>query len=134
MLTKNISRVEIECSCGCGFDVADYELLTVAQESADFFLHRDRADKVVMIITSGNRCKLHNKKIGGASNSQHTHGKAMDYKLKTIKNDETRFVSAYELAEFLDGKYPEKYGIGKYPMGRVHLDVRQQKARWSNVG
>ncbi len=131
MLTSNISREEMLCKCGqCDFDVADWELLTVVQDCADFFKHRDKADKVMIVVTSGNRCPKHNHHIGGAPNSQHQYGKALDFKLKTFVNGEWRFIGAHEITEFLDSKYPEKYGIGQYSKGRVHLDCRPTKARW----
>lgn len=133
-LTSNLSRSEVSCQCGCGFDVTDYELILAVQDSGNFFKHIDSADHVIVIVTSGNRCEKHNKGIGGAPDSQHLYGKAMDYKVKTVKNGETRLIQANELYAFLDGKYPEKYGIGMYQRGRVHLDVRQHKARWNNAG
>lgn len=140
-LTANISRHEMLCKCGkCTFDVADYELLIVAQDAADFFKHRYRADKVMMIITSGNRCKEHNEivqlefdpdYIPFSSNSYHIHGKAMDFKLKIFVNGQWEFIRAYELAQYLDSKYPHKYGVITYWAGRVHLDIRTTKYRAS---
>ena len=130
MLTKNISRHEINCKCElCSitpFDVADYELITAVQDAVDFFVAKEKADKGVLIITSGNRCPQHNRTIGGADNSQHLYGKAMDFIIKVNGNR----IPTNELASYLDGKYPHQYGIGKYAAGRVHLDVRPNRARW----
>ena len=129
-LTNNISRHEITCKCGCGFDVADFELITAVQDAADFFMHRENGWKVAIIITSGNRCVEHNRKIGGSDNSQHLYGKAMDFKLKVVVHNEWRFVSEDDLYSYLDSKYPEKFGIGLYCRGRCHVDVRANKVRW----
>ena len=131
-LTANISRSEMACPC-CEhpkFDVADYELLTVAQDSAEFFKHRYSADRVAVSVLSGNRCKTHNRTVGGADESQHIDAKALDYRLKVYVDGAWRFISSHELSEYLDSKYPGKYGIGLYPRGRVHLDCRPSRARW----
>jgi hypothetical protein len=36
-----------------------------------------------------------------------------------------------KVADYLEEKYPDKYGIGRY-IGRTHLDIRKTKARWDN--
>ena len=118
------------CKCGCGFDVADYELLNIVQDSADFFKHRNGSDRVRVLIKSGNRCPLHNRAEGGADNSQHLYAKAMDYVVETWDGVKWNRVSTDDLAAYLDGKYPNRYGIGKYWSGRVHFDVRGTRARW----
>jgi len=132
-LTPNISRYEVACQCGCGFDVYDVELSRAVQQSADFFKKRDGAEKVMIDVFSGNRCFSHNMAIPNASrDSQHVKGKAIDYMVSTYKDGKWTLITTSELSEYLDGKYPDKYGIGKYWSGRVHLDVRDYRARWSS--
>jgi hypothetical protein len=53
----------------------------------------------------------------------------MDYIVQTWDGDDWVTVSADDLSAYLDGKYPEKYGIIIYWSGRVHLDIRQNKYR-----
>lgn len=64
------SKKETSCKCGCGFDITP-EFLGVLNE----FRKRRKAP---VIITGGARCKSHNKKVGGASNSSHTRGIGID--------------------------------------------------------
>lgn len=130
ILTRNISREEITCKCRCGQDTIDYELVTVVQDAVDFFLHRHKADKACLIITSANRCKAHNKAIGGAESSQHIKGKAMDIIIKTFDGENWRTVATSDLGAYLNAKYPATYGIGYYNKGRVHIDCRPDKKRW----
>lgn len=113
MLSKHFKRSEFACKCGCGFDVVDVELLGILEQVRQQF--------GPVTITSGCRCRSHNKAIGGAKKSQHIIGKAADIKVSYCSPD--------KIAKYLRKKYPNKYGIGLYP-GWLHVDVRQAKARW----
>jgi len=112
-VNEYFERSEFACKCGCGFDAVDAELLEVLTDVRETF--------GPVSITSGNRCKKHNKTIGGAEESQHTKGMGADYKTKAAPES---------VQEYLETKYPDKYGIGRYP-NRTHIDVRSTKARWT---
>lgn len=114
-LSKNFSRWEFACRCGCGFDTVDGELLRVLQELRDYYNCR-------VTIISGCRCVSHNATIPGAArDSQHIEAKAADVFVDGVS---PRAVYLY-----LDRKYPKKFGLGLYP-GRIHLDVRPDRVRW----
>lgn len=115
-LHKYFTRKEFACRCGCGFDTVDAELLGALIELREHY-------KSPITITSGNRCKRHNAAIGGSENSQHTQGKAVDFKVTGI--------SESQVASYLELTYITMYGIGRYT-GRTHLDVRENPARWNN--
>ena len=88
-LTKDISRSEIICRCGCGLDRADPELLDKLQQVRDIIqkdwkyylahttnktlaeLEQNWKD-VPMEFVSVCRCANHNKAEGGVSGSAHT--------------------------------------------------------------
>lgn len=107
-------RKEFACQCGCGFDSVDVELLFVLIDIREHF------DKPVH-INSGNRCVQHNSAVGGSIGSQHIKGKAADIRVHGVHAD--------KVADYLEEKYPYKYGIGRYT-GRTHIDVRPITARW----
>jgi hypothetical protein len=70
-------------------------------------------------VTSGYRDPAHNAKVGGAKNSQHTHGTAIDVSLKGL--DEARQREIVDYARQLGAR-----GLGYYPNSQsAHFDVRQ---------
>ena len=71
-LSKNFSRHEAACKCGCGFDTADVLTTAIIQQV------RDYVDEKV-IVTSWCRCEKHNKDAGGKPDSQHLYGRAVDF-------------------------------------------------------
>ncbi len=108
------NRAEFACKCGCGFDSFDFETYLILVDVRQHF------GKPVT-ITSGCRCDWHNGKVNGAKNSKHCQGVAADFKVKDI--------SADDVADYIESKYSDKYGIGRYT-GRTHVDSRPTKARW----
>lgn len=136
-VTRNISRHEMSCQCGCGFDVCDIELMNVLQKIADHFTnHVGR--RVTLDITGPNRCITHNefvqksvaKKKGKeykpfSSKSQHIFGKAADFKLFDGANQ----IDPKHIYAFIDNMWETRLGLGLYH-NRCHVDVRSFKARW----
>jgi len=114
MLSKHFSREEFQCSCGCGGDTVDYALVEVLEDVREYF-------NTPIVINSGYRCACHNADIGGSTNSQHIRGKAADFRVVGIPEE--------EVVSYLESLHPNEYGIGVY-QGRVHIDVRSPKARW----
>lgn len=116
-LTKDFSRWEFECPCGCGFDTVDIELVTHFQYERDYF-------GVPITITSGCRCPEYNRLKGGADDSQHLYGRAGDSKIKGV-SPQARY-------EYYNSRWPRRYGIGLYTKRNfLHFDTRSGKAaRW----
>ena len=122
-LSKNFSKSEFECKCGCGMGNIDPELINVLQDLRDWW-------RAPITINSGCRCYEYNEKvqlrsnpdyIPGSSRSQHMLGTAADIVVSGI--------SVGEVRRYLNHKYPDKYGIGAYN-SFTHIDVRSKKARW----
>lgn len=135
-LSKNFSRSEFECSCGCEFDTVDTVLLRVLQGVADHYSVVYR--KVRVTITSGCRCLAHNEEVQNeynpsyvpfSSKSQHLYGKAVDFKVHTEIDGKWVQIPPDNVYEYIDQEYPDTLGLGMYS-NRNHVDSRQEKARW----
>lgn len=119
-ISKHFSRYEFLCNgvgkgiCECNFSTVDIELITVLEDV------RERFQKPVSIM-SGCRCDKYNTHVGGAKRSKHKLGIAADIQIHGV--------SPKDVYNYLINKYSSKYGIGYYPTF-VHIDVRQNKARW----
>lgn len=114
-LSKNLSRAEFACKCGCGFDTVDAELVRVIQDVRDHF-------GSPVVISSGCRCYEHNKRVRGAARSTHLEGRGADIQVKGK--------TPKEVYEYLTGKYPNRYGIA-WHRSFVHVDTRSNgPARW----
>jgi uncharacterized protein YcbK (DUF882 family) len=133
-LSKNLSRHEFACKCGCGFDIVDYDLVRVLQSTADWFYvnsDRKKVARVAITINSGCRCPAHNKNEGGSKSSRHMLGNAADFKLKYVGRDGKKTqINPDSVADYLDRKFPNQYGVGWYN-GRTHFDVSSSgRRRW----
>lgn len=114
-LSANFKVKEFACKDGSDPIFISYELVEVLQAI------RDQFGKAVT-ITSAYRTVAHNKKVGGATYSQHLYGMAADIKVKGVK--------PREVAAFAETLLPGSGGIGVYA-SFVHVDVRESKARWN---
>lgn len=114
-LSENFKVRELACKDGSDTIFIDSALVRLVQEIRDYF------GKPV-IINSGYRTESYNKKIGGATYSQHLYGKAADIRIAGV--------SPKEIAKFVETRIPNTGGIGIYP-SFVHVDVRSTKSRWN---
>lgn len=113
-ISKYFTRAEVSCKCGCGFDSMDIETLKVADEAREYV-------GAPISPSSACRCHKHNKRVGGSKSSLHKKARAMDLPVSDPK----------ALYEYLDNKYPDRYGLGLYSTF-VHIDTRTNgPARWS---
>lgn len=111
--TAHFKDAEFKCK-HCGEIKLDQHLVALLE------LVRLRFGKPV-VVTSGYRCEEHNANVGSAKKSKHILGIAADIKVKGVQPS--------AVFDFLDDAFPNCYGIGLYS-GWVHIDVRQDKARW----
>ena len=107
-MTKNFSRHEFACNCGCGSDNISAKLVLILQEIRDHF-------GLPVVVNSGLRCPKYNKKVGGAKSSQHVVGNAADIRIAGI--------SPKSVANYANKLMPGWGGIKAYPTF-THIDVR----------
>lgn len=114
-LSKNFRVREFRCKDDTDPIFIDSDLVDVLQKVRDHF------GKAVT-ITSAFRTASHNKKVGGATYSQHCYGKAADIKVSGV--------APSKVAEYVETLIPNTGGIGRYSTF-THVDVRATKSRWN---
>jgi uncharacterized protein YcbK (DUF882 family) len=116
MSTKHFSDREFRCQCGkCSSPKPDLALSILLE------LVREWAGAPVA-ITSGYRCPVHNRKVGGARRSKHMTNQAADIRVKG-KTPE-------EVYEFLDSIFPNSLGLAyNSEKNFTHIDTFGEKAR-----
>lgn len=109
-VSEHFSRDELVCHCGCGQCIIDNPLIAMAEAFREFI------DKP-MITHCVNRCVFHNKRVGGAKQSWHIVGKAMDFHVAGMSNKELHKIAkrAWKDKFILTG------GLGIYDWG-IHID------------
>lgn len=85
-LTEHFAARELACR-HCG----RIPSLAVMQETAEWLERvREQLGGYPMHVTSGCRCRVHNRAVGGATNSQHIYGMAVDFVLRGLSIPETQ--------------------------------------------
>lgn len=114
---KHFTEKELACKCGkCDLQMKPSFMikLEALRDTCDF----------PFIVTSAARCPEYNKKIGGAKNSQHIYGNAVDILIRDER--------AYKIISL--ARRAGLNGIGISQMGAqrfIHLDGRENFALWS---
>jgi len=109
----------------------DKRVLYKALELQDA-LSQKQFDRDAIQITSGHRTPQQNKAVGGASQSRHIKGEALDLWIGDINKDGVYTKEDKQIVlELCDKKIiGNKGGIGLYPGTQVvHIDVRGRRAR-----
>jgi uncharacterized protein YcbK (DUF882 family) len=121
-LTNNFTLQELNSKCGR--DIPNNVLPNIIQLAKNLQVLRDAVGKSIS-ITSGYRSPQHNKKIGGAKDSQHVKGMAADIKVAGMTPKEVALV----IEGLIESGKMKQGGIGIYASW-VHYDICGTKARW----
>jgi uncharacterized protein YcbK (DUF882 family) len=122
-LTKNFNLAEFDCKDGTPVPKKFYSnVLKLAQ---NLQVLRDYLNAPVLITGSGYRTPAHNKKVGGAKESQHLTASGGDINVPGFTPQKLATVIEKLISE---GRMVQG-GLGIYP-GFVHYDIRGTKARW----
>lgn len=117
-LSANFKVKEFMCHDYCDKVLIDIDLVSKLQDLRDYL------GKPVT-ITSGYRTERYNKQCGGADNSYHLKGQAVDIYCTGVK----------PIVIALWAEFNGLGGIGVYldrSQEFVHIDTRQNKYRWVN--
>lgn len=123
-LTPNFTKREAACKDGTPVP----DRLNRACRDHAFKLERLRhavGDRPIPII-SWYRHPAYNRRVGGASRSQHINAIATDIPREWVSRVGRRKVLAEANRIFYNG------GLGTYPWGAIHVDSRGWRARWSS--
>lgn len=122
-ITENFNRKEFDCKDGT--KVPDIYLPNLKKLCDQLEVLRAEIKVPVSITGSGYRTPDHNKKVGGAKDSQHLTASAADINAKglTPKQLHTKIKELIKSGKMQEG------GLGLYK-GFVHYDIRKNKARW----
>jgi uncharacterized protein YcbK (DUF882 family) len=122
-LTENFNLQEFDCKDGTPVPQQFVKNVKLLAEQLQTL--RDYIKEPVMITGSGYRTPEHNKRVGGAVNSQHLTASGADINAKNY--------TPRQLSKIIEKLIREKKmlqgGIGVYK-GFVHYDIRGTKARW----
>ena len=121
-LTKNFSKSEFDCKDGSEMPNDVFENVKILAEQMQVL--RDELG-VPIHLTNGYRSVSHNRKVGGAKNSQHLYGKACDMQVKGMSPKKV-YLTIERLIK--EGKMLQG-GLGLYNTF-VHYDCRLTRARW----
>lgn len=123
-ITPHFTWEEARCKCGSctgwGGNAIESEIRETAEWAEEV---RKALGNVPMRINSWYRCRAHNQQIGGAPNSQHLLGKAIDFSVKTL--------SPRTVQVTLRPRWPDLVrGLGSYS-GFTHIDRRDgEPEKW----
>ena len=114
--SKHFSLEEITCRCGCGENNIDPKLYEILEE------FRVYCGSFPMITHCVNRCKKHNKDVGGVPKSKHIKGHAWDGHIKGMSVSMLHDLAkaAYNI-DVISG------GLGFYSWG-IHIDTGKKRA------
>lgn len=115
-LSKNFKISEFKCNDGSDTVLISDKLVDLLQNIRNHF-------GVAVTINSAYRTESYNKKIGGATKSQHVNGTAADIVVKGA--------TPLEVAQYVEHIMPDSGGIGVY-QSFTHVDVRTSRSRWDN--
>lgn len=121
-LSKSFKLKEFQSRDGAPFTPEVYNNLIILAKNLQVL--RDYVKKPIK-INSGYRSPTYNKKIGGATKSQHMIGRAADITIQGMTPGEV----ANTIEKLILFGTMQQGGLGRYP-NFTHYDFRGTKARW----
>lgn len=127
--SEHLSWLELKCKDGSPYP-SEWRRNRAIILSGVFELIRGRCGNKPIQVLSAYRSPSHNKRVGGATNSQHLHGRALDLRPPAFMNLNDFYKIIKESA-----KYTALRGIGRYPASNfIHIDVRPSESLIEWIG
>lgn len=123
-ITEHFSWGEARCQCGECSGWGDAHIQAAIRKTAEWAEEvRTALGNWPIHVNSWYRCPAWNKRVGGAVNSQHLWGKAIDFTVKSL--------SPSTVQKNLRARWPDLVkGLGSY-RGFTHMDRRDgEPALW----
>lgn len=119
-LSPHFNAQELRCKCGGTHNITvDTDLLDKMEEIASMVadINGVATKKVYITVSSANRCKTHDTKVGGNGYGMHTLGKAMDFQVSCEGQViDTKLIAC--IAQEIGFT-----GIGRITPSYIHCDV-----------
>lgn len=110
-----MDKLSLRCPDGCGLTDKD-----MRPEIIDKCIQLEKV--IPMTITSGMRCPKHNKAVGGAENSYHLHGMAIDFVPSLgVESCYNKLVALCRKLQIKGVRIYEKH---------IHIDARREPHFW----
>ena len=117
-LSEHFTVDEFQCN-HCGKCIVDMRIIDLAEKVRAYL------GGYAMHVHCGYRCPAHNAASGGAKNSQHMYGRALDFHI----NELTPWTIYTRLLDGVRrGQLPELRGLFVYDWG-IHIDCREDTFR-----
>ena len=110
---KYFRKDEFTCKCGCGLNNINMNLVQILDEIRAYF-------NTPVNVSSGCRCKKHNKNVGGDYNSRHLLGKAADIVVPGVNKNKVLAKCKEYVAS---GRARYTYTNNTNMANAVHIDV-----------
>lgn len=123
-LTSHFNSEEFDCKDGTKYPIDKIHTLRKICKALEVV--RAITGKS-LTINSGYRTKDYNRVVGGAVNSQHVKGAAVDFVLEGIECKKLYYI----MRRLIKAEAIPEGGLGLYKTW-VHYDVRGTRARWKH--
>lgn len=120
--SRHLSWAELACRDGAPYPI-EWRETRAAVLALEFERIRAVVDAPIAIL-SAYRTPEHNRRVGGARNSQHVQGRALDLRPPTGWSIGSFYVAVKALAR---GEDSALWGLGRYP-SFLHVDIRLKPA------